>query len=410
MPSTPSTARAIITHSPGIPSPSTLSLESIPVPVPKAGQVLLRVLGFGINRAEMYTRQGLSPGLSFPLTLGIECVGRVVGFAPNDDAITTATTKTTKTTKTKQFRHNDLVATCMGGLGRQIPGSYQEYTCVPAANLRHIHIPTPPSTNNASPLQTQRPSPPPQISTAVLAALPEMLQTTWGALASGLAVVPHESVLVRGGTSSIGLCAIQLLKKKFGASRVGATTRSADRVEMLRAAGADVVFIDGEDGKIAGQVMAGSGAAVHARDSKEGSAKQKRKEKEKEESKHEGEAEQQDLRFDKCLELIGTTTFLDSAACLKPGGTVCMVGMQGGQWELTNFSPFMIPNRVRVCAYGGSTQDFFAMPWDELVLDVIERRIVVPVREYAMEDIQKVHEIMEAGGGGAKMVVVLGEL
>lgn len=253
----------------------------------------------------------------------------------------------------QKFAIGQRVATCMGGLGREIPGSYQEYTCVVEENLRAI-----PDTHN--------------LSVGQIAALPEMFQTTWGALTQGLDVQKGESVLVRGATSSIGLCALQFLKVKLGASRVGATTRDIQREGMLREAGADEVFID--EGSIANQV-----------------------------------ANSELGKFDKCLELVGTTTLLDSAACLNARGTVCMTGIQGGEWELRNFSPMAIPNRVRVCGYGGGPADFRAMPWEDLVEDVDEGRIRIPVKEFKMEDIQQIHELMERGGGGAKMVVVVAD-
>lgn len=335
----PKSMRAIVCASPG---PITvLQIQSAPVPAPQAGQVLIKILGFGINRAEMFTRQGHSPGVRFPRVIGIECIGRVAAYP--------SSTSTT----TQKFSIGQRVATCMGGLGREIPGSYQEYTCVAEENVRVI-----PETKN--------------LSVGQVAALPEMLQTTWGALSEGLDVQKGESVLVRGATSSIGLCALQVLKGKLGASRIGATTRNAQREAMLKAAGADEVFVD--DGSIAEQVGK----------SKLG-------------------------RFDKCLELIGTTTLLDSAACLQARGTVCMTGIQGGQWELEKFSPIAIPNRVRICGYGGGPDDFRAMPWEELVKDIDEGRVKIPCKEFKMEDIQQIHQIMEDGGGGAKMTVVVAE-
>lgn len=332
----PKSMRAIVCATPG--PISVLQIQSQPVPNPQAGQVLIQILGFGINRAEMFTRQGHSPGIQFPRVIGIECVGRVAAYGPSAKA-------------KQQFTVGQRVATCMGGLGREIPGSYQEYTCVLEENLRAI-----PDTRN--------------LSIGQIAGLPEMFQTTWGALTQGLDVQKGESVLVRGATSSIGLCALQFLKVKLGAGRLGATTRNAQREVMLREAGADEVFVD--DGSIADQVA----------NSKLG-------------------------KFDKCLELVGTTTLLDSAACLNAKGTVCMTGIQGGEWELRNFSPMAIPNRVRLCGYGGGPDDFRAMPWEDLVKDVDEGRIRIPVKEFNMEDIQQIHRDMERGGGGAKMVVVV---
>lgn len=240
----------------------------------------------------------------------------------------------------------------MGGLGRLIQGSYAEYTCVAETNVRPI--------------------PPTNLSIGVLASLPEMMQTTWGSLVQGLDFKHGESLLVRGATSSIGICAIQLARR-MGARRIAATTRSKSREQMLLHCGADEVYVD--DGGIADQV----------RKSDKGS-------------------------FNKVLELVGATTLRDSLNCVVPKGTVCMTGIQGGSWELEKFSLFEdLPNRVRLCVYGGGPDDFMMMPWEALIQDVEAGGIKIPVKEYKLDEIQKVHDILEKGGGGAKLVVVVAE-
>lgn len=54
-----------------------LQLEERPIPALKEGWTLVKVKGFGINRSEIFTRQGHSPSVIFPRILGIECVGVV---------------------------------------------------------------------------------------------------------------------------------------------------------------------------------------------------------------------------------------------------------------------------------------------------------------------------------------------
>ena len=54
-----------------------LKLVDIPIPEPTEGQVLVKIKAFGLNRSELMTRKGLSPSVSFPRILGIECVGEV---------------------------------------------------------------------------------------------------------------------------------------------------------------------------------------------------------------------------------------------------------------------------------------------------------------------------------------------
>ncbi len=94
-----------------------LKIEQLPIPKPKAGQVLIRIKAFGLNRSELFTRQGHSPGVHFPRVLGIECVG-LVEEAPGNE-----------------FSKGQTVATAMGGIGRQFDGGYAEFTCAPASQV-----------------------------------------------------------------------------------------------------------------------------------------------------------------------------------------------------------------------------------------------------------------------------------
>src|SRR5579864_6452673 len=135
------TMKAVVIHEAG--GPEVLKIETLPVPEPRPGQVLIRVKAFGINRSELFTRQGHSPDVKFPRVLGIEAVG-LVQAAPMGE-----------------FRKGDIVATAMGGLGRQFDGGYAEYSCVPARQVQVIKTELPWET---------------------LGAIPEMLQTAWGSL------------------------------------------------------------------------------------------------------------------------------------------------------------------------------------------------------------------------------------
>lgn len=69
-----------------------------PPGAPKAGEVLIRVKAFGLNRSELFTRQGLSPGVIFSRILGIKAVG-LVEDAPG-----------------AEFNKGDVVAAAMGGV------------------------------------------------------------------------------------------------------------------------------------------------------------------------------------------------------------------------------------------------------------------------------------------------------
>ena len=140
-------------------------------------------------------------------------------------------------------------------------------------------------------------------------ALPELLQTTHGSLYTGLEIDRANSLLIRGGTSSVGFAALALAKA--AGLRVGVTTRNEDKAPLLAAAGADEVWVD--DGEIAKQI-ATSGA-----------------------------------EYERALELIGTTTLLDTLRCVPRMGIVCMTGILGGRWTLEDFHPMGdIPTGVKL--------------------------------------------------------------
>lgn len=188
----------------GAGGPEVLEIRELPVPRVRDGWSLVRVEGAGLNRSELRTRQGHSPGVTFPRVLGIECVGTVA--VSTDPRLPAGVT----------------VAAVMGEMGRAFDGGYAQYALLPNALLM--------------PVTTSLPW-------EVLAALPETYLTARGSL-DALGIAPGGKLLIRGGTSSVGMAAAQIAAAH--GVETAATTRREEKAEALTAAGVDHVVLDEE--------------------------------------------------------------------------------------------------------------------------------------------------------------------
>lgn len=325
----PTTMRAAVLDEAPAP-PEGLRLREVPVPRPRAGQVLVRVRAFGLNRSELHTRLGLAEGVTFPRVLGIEATGEVAECPGGELAV------------------GQQVVAMMGGMGRTFDGGYAEWVVVPVAQTIPVATTLDPAT---------------------LGAVPEMLQTAYGSLTVGLDCRPGETLLVRGGTSSVGQAAATLAKH-WGMTVV-ATTRSAARTHALEAIGVDHVVVD--DGHVAARVR---------------------------EIVPEG--------VDRALELVGTPTLRDTMAAVRVHGVVCMSGMLSNVWTLPDFYPIAdIPRGVRLTGYSGDAGDLPADVLATYLRDVEDGRLTVPIGHvYRLDEIVEAHRDLEAGTYAGKLVVL----
>lgn len=238
------------------------------------------------------------------------------------------------------------VAAVMGEMGREFDGGYAEYALLPNSLLM--------------PVSTTLPW-------DILAALPETYLTARGSL-DALGVGPGR-LLIRGGTSSVGMAAASIAAGH--GVETAATTRRPDRLDALTAAGADHALVDN------GGSLAASVYAIWP----------------------EGP--------DYVLDLVGTSTAVDSLRVVRRGGTVCVAGSLSG-WLIPDFQPVaMIPSGTRLTAF--HSDDFKGnATMLARVVDEVEAGAYRPNvdRVFGLDDIVAAHRHMENNEAAGKVVVV----
>lgn len=189
----PQTMRAIAITQPG--GPEVLQPVSLPTPKAGPGEVLIEVAAAGVNRPDVMQRQGFyPPPPGAPDTPGLELAGTIVQIGAGVTG----------------WALGDKVCALVAG------GGYAQYCLAPAVQC----LPVPDGMDMVG-----------------AASLPETFFTVWTNLFDGARMQAGESVLIHGGSSGIGVTAIQIASA-FGA-RVFATAGSADKCEACVQLGAE---------------------------------------------------------------------------------------------------------------------------------------------------------------------------
>lgn len=316
--------KAIVIYEPG--GPEKLVYTDWPTPELRPGWSLIRVHGFGVNHSEIFTRQGLSPDVRFPRVPGIECVGEVA-----------------ETTDAQRLKPGQRVISIMGEMGRAFDGGYAEYVLLPNEQIY--------------PVETD-------MEWATLAALPETYYTAYGSMRN-LRIDAGDRVLVRGGTSGVGIALLHLIKGRFPDVPVTGTTRKAEKEGRLRAAGFDDVVLETEGKLQTGQT------------------------------------------YTKVLELIGPATLKDTCAHVEEGGIVCSTGQLGGQWEIRDFEPIadLPANGYLTSFYSGNVDENRL----QAMLDYVKRYQVdvSPEKIFSLQQAPQAHAYLEGSDSFGKVVVVV---
>jgi len=190
--SLPTLMRHVVAREPG--PPGVLTLTDGAVPKPKAGEVLIEVAAAGVNRPDCLQRAGAYPPPpdASPI-IGLEVAGKIVACG---EGVT-------------DWRVGDSVCALTPG------GGYAEYCATPAGFCLPI---------------------PSGLTTIEAASLPETLFTVWNNLVDRGHLRRGETALIHGGTSGIGLTAIQIARH-FGATAI-VTAGSDEKAKFCLSAGA----------------------------------------------------------------------------------------------------------------------------------------------------------------------------
>lgn len=297
--------KAIVVRHPG--GPEVLQMEERPLPKAGASQSVIKIHAFPVHRYEALTRAGGSPSVKFPRVIGVEAVGEI--YEPS---------RNTKLAKGQK------VITFMGGLGRSFDGSYQEYALVPDKIIY-------PVTFNGSWTE--------------LASYPETFYTAYGAL-KATKLHKGQSLLVRGGTTGVGMAAL-VLGKALGLN-VAATTRQAKREQLLTKLGADAVILDRDN----------------VLDTKE--------------------------KFNGVIDMVGVPAVEDSLRHVKDGGIYTLVGMLTGKWIWHDFDPFVNLANKYVTMYDSSRVDRQMVK--ELFDLINDQWLPIPIAKvFKLSEIQDAH-------------------
>jgi putative PIG3 family NAD(P)H quinone oxidoreductase len=325
--------KAITVPEPG--GPDALALADVAVPDPATGEVLVRVAAAGVNRADTLQRQGHyppPPGASD--IIGLEVSGTVEALGDGVDG----------------WSVGDEVCALLSG------GGYAEYVAVPAGQLLPV---------------------PDGVGLVDAAALPEVACTVWSNVVMTADLEPGEVLLVHGGSSGIGTMAIQLALAS--GARVAVTAGTADKLEVCRELGADILVNYREDDFVerVREATDGHGADV-------------------------------------VLDILGASYLQRNLDVLATGGRLVIIGMQGGRRAELDIATLMgkraavIGTTLRARPQAEKAAIVAAVA--DHVWPLVEDRSVRPVvhARYPLADAATAHRELETGGHVGKILLTVG--
>lgn len=310
----------------------SLQCAERPLPIPASGQVLIKVAAAGVNRPDVMQRQGLYPPPAGSSDIpGLEIAGTVVGMGDNVVGL----------------HFGDKVCALVTG------GGYAEF-CIASAALC---LPIPDG-----------------LSLIQAAALPETFFTVWSNVFDRAQLIAGETLLVQGGTSGIGITAIQL----------------------ARCFGATVIATAGSDDKCDFCCQLGAYAAINYKT-------------------HDFVEAIKLLTHNKgvnvILDFIGGDYFPRHIKCLADEGRLVQIGLQNGVKAEINLLPLLLKRVVLTGSTLRPRPDRFkaaiAQSLLQQVWPLLASATIKPVIDsvFALEDAAKAHALMESSTHIGKIIL-----
>ncbi len=328
----PSTMRAIEIGKPG--GPEALKPAERPLPQPKAGEVLIRVAAAGVNRPDVLQRMGLYPVPPGASDLpGLEVAGEIAAMGPG----------------VKSFAMKDKVCALTPG------GGYAEYCIAPEGSVLPV---------------------PRGLSFVEAASLPETFFTVWGNVYDRARLAPGESLLVQGGSSGIGVTAIQ----------------------MARATGNRVFATAGSDEKCAACVRLGAEKAINYRT---------------QDFLAEVKAATGGKGVDVILDMVGGDYVPKELKCLADDGRLVFIAFLRGPKTELDINELM---RRRLTVTGSTLRPrtvefkaYLAKNLREKIWPLVEAGKIKPeiYKTFALEQAAEAHRLMESSQHIGKLVLTL---
>lgn len=301
-------------------------------PRPAADEVLIKVQSAGVNRPDVLQRQGVyppPPGASS--ILGLEAAGHIVALGDN----------------ISQWQLGDSVCALCNG------GAYAEYVCAPAAQCLPV---------------------PAGLSVSEAATLPEACFTVWSNLFQRAQLKPGERLLVHGGSSGIGVTAIQIAKA-MGVT-VYATAGSNEKCQACTELGADAAINYRQQDFVTEIKTLTAGQGVNV-----------------------------------ILDMVGGDYIKKNIQCAAVEGRIVNIAFLNGAVAEVNFLPVMLKRLMLTGStlrpQSADAKATIARELREQVWPLIEAGHIKPViyKRFSLAEVGKAHELMESNQHIGKLLL-----